>query len=119
MPALTTAVNPLDRLAPEAVDTEWAALGLDRLSDDELFTHAAEVIAVPRAAPATSFVLHAPLELLARRALLQYVAPGAREAARRRVAWIAASFAAAGPAMEPGEPAVAEGLGEATSCAGR
>src|SRR5690349_12065372 len=54
-------------------------LGLDQLSDVQLAAHAAATIRVPRAAPADSFVLHAPLELIARAALLPRVRPARSE----------------------------------------
>jgi hypothetical protein len=65
---------------------------LDELSDVELVEAAAAHLAVPRRDPADSFVLHAPLELMARAALLRGVEPGGRDAARRRIAWIVAAY---------------------------
>jgi hypothetical protein len=85
-------------------------LRVDERSDAELLAWAAEVVAVPRRDPADSFVLHAPLELLARAALLPFVAPGRRELARLRLvalvvayeAWEPAPLAAsAGPVPDP------------------
>ena len=52
---------------------------LDQWSDRRLAAAVAEVVAVPKEAPADSFVLHAPLELLARVGLLPAVRPEARE----------------------------------------
>ena len=57
------------------------------LDHHRLVVGVAEQIGVPRAAVAdgkASFVLHAPLELMARAALLPYVAPAARDATRAR-----------------------------------
>ena len=57
---------------------------IDDLSDAELIAAVASVVRNPRADPADSFVLHAPLELVARAALLPRVAPGERSKARGR-----------------------------------
>src|SRR6476661_4717747 len=73
------------------------------LSDDELFDNAARLVSRPKAAPANSFELHAPLELLARRILLDRVDPGRREAARQRIAWVAEKYAQSSPAAEDSE----------------
>src|SRR6202041_3765026 len=61
----------------------------------------AECIACPKVRINTSFLLHAPLEFLARAWLLPRVPPRAREAARRRIAEIAARYAVEGPEIEP------------------
>ncbi len=50
------------------------------LSDAELTDAVARVISLPKAEPADSFILHAPLELLARSALLTLVEPDERDA---------------------------------------
>jgi hypothetical protein len=55
---------------------------------------------VPKQAPPNSFVLHAPLELLARAILLPRVPEPARDAARARLRWVADTYAAAGPSTE-------------------
>jgi len=70
------------------------------LSDDELFDQAVVLVSRPKDAPANSFELHAPLELLARRILLDRVDPGRREAARHRIAWVAEKYAESSPAAE-------------------
>ncbi len=62
-------------------------------TDVELVAGAADVLATPRAGPADSFVLHAPLELLARAALLPYVRASSRERARARITDVATRFA--------------------------
>jgi hypothetical protein len=68
----------------------------------QLFAAAGDVLARPKAAPADSFILHAPLELLARAGLLRHVRPAERERARQRVVWLAATYANAGePVREP------------------
>lgn len=75
------------------VPAAYHRVGLDRLSDHELLDAAATVLSHPRAGPPDSFVLHAPLELLARWALLPLVEPSRREAARQRIVWLAATYA--------------------------
>ncbi len=75
-----------------AVD-EW-------ISDTELAASVGDVVAVPRVDPADSFVLHAPLELLARMALLPAVHPARRDEARDRIAEIAGRFKLFGEAVE-------------------
>ncbi len=91
-------IDPSD--AHEAFDRRQVAAW----SHQQLVAAAARVVAVPRAAPADSFVLHAPLELLARAALVRYLAPPAIDAARRRIVWLAASYEAAGDAVATPPP---------------
>lgn len=57
---------------------------------------AAAVIAVPKAVTANSFVLHSPLELMARVGLLPSVAPGRLDEAIGMIDGLAARYAAAG-----------------------
>jgi hypothetical protein len=84
---------------PTADDLRAAYLrdGFDRLPDLEVAARVARAVAVPRVDPADSFVLHAPLELAARVALLPSVHPAAREAARLRIFAIADQYEAFGP----------------------
>jgi hypothetical protein len=80
---------------------------IDDLSDVELAERAAAVLAVPRAeivGDRFSFVLHAPLELLARVALLPLVAPVARPLVRRRIGVLATEYARSGPPLAPARP---------------
>src|SRR5438067_5421062 len=73
---------------------------VELLDDHRLVAACAAVVGVPRAeviGDRFSFVLHAPLELLARAALLPYVAPSGRELARRRIAVLAERYEASGP----------------------
>ncbi|HMK11568.1 MAG TPA: hypothetical protein VK461_08315 [Acidimicrobiales bacterium] len=70
-------------------------------SDAVLVAAVAAVVREPRVAPADSFVLHAPLELAARLALLPHVAPEHRSAARTRIEEVASTFDAFGPAVDP------------------
>ena len=71
----------------------------DRLSDADLVARSAAQLRIPRAEPADSFVLHAPLELLARAALLPRVRAEGRAAARSRITDLANEFIATGPAV--------------------
>jgi hypothetical protein len=73
----------------------------DSASDAELVALVAEVVRRPRVEPADSFVLHAPLELTARAALLPYVAPAARDEARQRLLDLATTYDGAGDALPP------------------
>ncbi|MEO6628465.1 MAG: hypothetical protein ABIP03_07825 [Aquihabitans sp.] len=80
----------------------------DDLSDLVLAERVAASLAVPRATVASgrsSFVLHAPLELLARVSLLPLVAPSARTLARRRITLLAEGYEASGPPLAPARPA--------------
>ena len=61
-----------------------------------LLAWAASVVGVPKVAPADSFVLHAPLELLARAALLPRVGPGSRALARERLVALVDAYGRAG-----------------------
>lgn len=85
---------------------ELLADDIDHLSDVALTDAVARILGRPRLDPPDSFVLHAPLELLARTALLPAVSPAHRAGARRRIAAIATGFDAFGPPMEipHGEP---------------
>jgi len=82
----------LAALDPGAIIEDAARADLDSWPDERLVEAAAAVICQPRHGPPDSFVLHAPLELLARRALLARVLPEHRGAARLRIAWLAASY---------------------------
>lgn len=90
------AARALSALDPADLGDPTAAAPFAELSDAELADTVASVISLPKAAPADSFILHAPLELLARCALLTLVEPDARDLARRRMLWLGATFAAAG-----------------------
>src|ERR1700733_64148 len=78
----------------------WARCPLATAGDTVLIRAVAASIAAPKARIESSFVLHAPLELLARAWLLPHVPPYRREAARRRIAEIAARYAAEGPEID-------------------
>jgi hypothetical protein len=64
----------------------------------------AAVVDVPKAAEPDSFVLHAPLELLARALLLERVPPEARPGAHKRLQWLADRYIAAGPPADAPAP---------------
>lgn len=99
--------------APEAGE-EWAKSPVSRLSDAALVEATAAAIAPPKRDADSSFLLHAPLELAARAALLPMVAPGARDQARRRIAAIAARYVREGDEIDdrPREfPSVCVALG--------
>jgi hypothetical protein len=98
MPTETTRTRAasLAELDPGAIVDEYPARGLDRLSDGALAELVAASLARPKLAPADSFILHAPLELLARVALLPLVDPGSRHLARQRLVWLGATYQAAG-----------------------
>lgn len=121
---MTTTTTPTLRdLDPADIADEYLRRGLDRLPDTALVELAAEIIAEPKLADPTSFVLHAPLELLARTALLTMVSPDRRDAARRRIAWVAATYDAAGaatplPHVAPADPVAAVGSLVAAIAAG-
>ncbi len=85
---------------PASVDGAGGATGTgEHDSDHVLVERTARRVSIPRQDPADSFVLHAPLELLARTALLPLVATSSRAAARRRIADIATQVEAFGPAV--------------------
>jgi hypothetical protein len=62
------------------------------LTDEQVFRRAARIVSQPSRDAASSFVLHAPLELMARRLLLPFVPETARPAARERMLWVAAEY---------------------------
>jgi hypothetical protein len=101
MPELRT-IDPSD--VPAAYERD----GFADLSDEQLADLVAAAVAHPKVDPPTSFVLHAPLEVLARRALLTAVSPGARTIVRQRLLWVGATYAAAGDEVPPiaGAPVV-------------
>lgn len=87
----------------------------DRLSDAELVAAVADVVRRPRHDPADSFVLHAPLELAARAALLPRVSPAARELARSRLVVLATDYEGSDdPIAEPPERDATSAADEST-----
>jgi hypothetical protein len=104
MPDRTLVAGGLAGIEPADVHDQYRRRGADSWSDRALVAAAGAVIATPRAAPANSFVLHAPLELLARAGLLTLVELSSRQRARVRIAGLAARFAAAGDPVDPVDP---------------
>ena len=100
---VSTATVALTGIEPGEAGPEYDRREMQSWSDRELVAAAGAMISRPKVDPANSFVLHAPLELLARAALLDHVEPAAKEHARRRIVWLAATYAAAGASVdEPG-----------------
>lgn len=98
---MNTDARALRNLPLEAFDhaepgDAWDRSPLAVASDARLVATVVAAITPPKVAPPSSFVLHAPLELLARAALLPQVAPEARGLARRRIAALAVRYAHAG-----------------------
>ena len=81
--------------------------------DRSLIRAVADVISVPKAAPADSFILHAPLELLARALLLPLVHPSARDDARARLEWLATTYERAADPLDESAPADASSSDDA------
>jgi hypothetical protein len=88
---------PVSIFDDETGIAEWDTTPIARASDSALIALVAHTIAAPKTSDhPNSFVLHAPLELLARIALLPMVETQARSAARRRIVSIAMRYAHAG-----------------------
>jgi hypothetical protein len=87
---------PIDETTRNVAQNHWLASDADGWSDAQLADTCAAAIVLPKMANTSSFVLHAPLELAARFLLLPHVDPCARSDARRRIAAIAARYAAMG-----------------------
>src|SRR4051812_48840715 len=88
----------------DTITNDYHRLGWSALDDQRLVEKAAASIGVPRAevvGDRYSFVFHAPLELLARAALLPLVDPNARELARLRIAALAVGYEESGPPLPP------------------
>jgi hypothetical protein len=90
--------SPALEIDPDDIEDAYDA-GFAGLTDEQLFALAAAVVSVPRTTAANSFVLHAPLELMARRLLLPLVAPLQRRAVRARMLSVAARYAQADDAV--------------------
>ena len=67
---------------------------------DELISWALKIVEVPKVAEANSFVLHAPLELMARVELLAMVKVELRTTALSRIISLAFEYEAAGPSVK-------------------
>ena len=101
---------------PDSLADHLRRHGVDGWSDVRLSHAAGTVLAAPKVDAADSYVLHAPLELHARVGLLRHVAPDRRAAARRWIAWLAATYERAGAAVAAPAPSPD---GTATELAGR
>jgi hypothetical protein len=90
---------------------------VDELSwpDDRLLEWAASIVSTPKREPADSFVLHAPLELMARAILMSQVNPANRPNARERLVWMVDAYSNAGEAVEPPLPIAHRSVQEAIS----
>jgi hypothetical protein len=88
---------------------------IEDLSDADLIAAVASVVRSPRTEPANSFVLHAPLELAARAALLSRVASGERGVARAQIEAIATTYEAFGPSVPLPRECTFNSLGAAAS----
>ncbi|MBS0386294.1 MAG: hypothetical protein JSS00_13215 [Proteobacteria bacterium] len=86
-------VNALRALPADIADQAQEPAVLEQLSDATLVRATARAIERPKVERSTSFTLHAPMELLARAALLPLVQPPLRPRARLRIAAIAAQYA--------------------------
>ncbi len=84
---------------PQAGDA-WERSPLASLSAEQLVDAVITVITPPKIARPSSFVLHAPLELLARAALLPYVQTNARTQVLRQIAAVAVRYANAGAVID-------------------
>src|SRR5271157_3767189 len=91
---------PADVLDDPRPDDAWERSALAQASDRALVDAVAEAIMPPKVTPSSSFVLHAPMELMARARLLTMVPPATRLEGRRRIVEIAARYASSGPEVE-------------------
>ncbi len=101
-----------DNVDPETIQRIYTDMGGRETSDADLIRTVSYRVQVPREEPADSFILHAPLELLARAALLPRVPARGKELARLRLVALLAQFESAVPASiglipEPTEPIAA------------
>lgn len=82
------------RELPADIDSQrYESAAIASLSDAELVQAVGWAISRPKASGGTSYTLHAPMELLARAALLPLAPPDVRSAGRVRIANIAALYA--------------------------
>lgn len=106
---------PLEAFEAPKPNDAWERCALARASDAILVRAVADAIAIPKIQIESSFLLHAPLEILARAWLLQHMPPHKRQDARRRIAEIAVRYAGEGPeiASKPRDyPSVAHAMQE-------
>jgi hypothetical protein len=91
--AIALRALPVDAFESSSSLRSWLATPFTALSDAQLIETCIDAISPPKVDKRNSFLLHAPLELLARAALLPSVRPEAREIARQRIAEIAVRYA--------------------------
>ncbi|MEZ5217521.1 MAG: hypothetical protein R2705_24130, partial [Ilumatobacteraceae bacterium] len=101
--------DPFDHIHQDDVTGASTARILEGLTDSELLDAAGRLLSIPRSGTATSFTLHAPLELMARARLLRLVSAPRREAARHRIAQIAAAWSASDEPAQVGDDVEPEG----------
>jgi hypothetical protein len=85
------------------------------LSDHDLVAAVFQVVATPKVEPASSFVLHAPLEVAARSALLRRVRPEGRDVARRRLVEVADAYTAEATPLPDPAPLADDDIGSVTT----
>ncbi len=86
-------VEKLSGIAPDRIVDSYQKRKLDSLSDAELLGAAVQVIGKPKL-ELDSFLVHAPLEVMARHSLLPLVSPGDRDLARIQIVATAAHYEA-------------------------
>lgn len=89
-------MSRLLRELPTDLNPTHEIVAIAGLSDTQLVQFVGCAISRPKMNGGSSYTLHAPMELLARAALLPMVPPNARSVARMRIAGIAALYAAQG-----------------------
>ncbi len=92
---------PLSLFDDDRLIDEWRSSPFASMGDTALIEMCIDAIATPKTTlTPNSFLLHAPLELLARAALLPRVELNRREEARRRIAGIAVRYGHAGDEVQ-------------------
>lgn len=83
--------NPIRGIPPSDICKAYKDRNLARLSDAELFSNIVDILHYPRY-KIDSFILHAPLELISRFALLNFLPPNRRELARLQMIALGACY---------------------------
>jgi hypothetical protein len=104
-------MTPFDLVYPTSLE--------DGSSDADLAGSVAETVSRPRVEPADSFVLHAPLELAARVALLPHVSAEGRNQARQQLRVLAREYDASGEAVGSPRPLEPESVAAAAGTLAR
>jgi len=92
----------LSGMPPDRVVEFYHSRKLEALSETELFRAAAHIVSQPKLEP-SSFLLHAPLEIMARCNLLPLVSTADRDLARILLVATASHYQAAGVGVSPPE----------------